>query len=152
MVLTEESIRQSDSINALHVWIRSKVRVDIKEHRHIYRLSGIKFLLLKAETLDLAEIRSHLARSHTVRGYSNDILRALVRRCVECQRGFSWQHAHLSLLRCKFPWEHVRNGTIESDTETSRVCYGRHSGCGIAVAIAVGENWLTAPACLLADL
>lgn len=107
--LTKERIAQRHLLNAPHVRIIDKVRVDVEEHRHIHRLARIQPLLLKAEALDLAEIRRNLARRHAVCRYPDDILVALVRRRVERQRRLAWEHLDLALLRREFPREYVRH-------------------------------------------
>lgn len=81
--LTEKSVRQGNRINPLHIRIRRKIRINEEENRHIHRLPRIKLLLLKAEALNLAEIRRHLSRRHAICCDSNDIRRTLVRRGVE---------------------------------------------------------------------
>jgi len=45
----EESIAQRNLLNALHVWIRRKIRIDVEEDGHIHRLAGIESLLFEAK-------------------------------------------------------------------------------------------------------
>lgn len=88
--LTEEGVRQCNRINALHSRIRSEIWVNEEENRHIHRLASIELLLLKAEALDLAEIRCNLAGSHTVCRNSDDIVGALIGCSVEGQCSLAW--------------------------------------------------------------
>ena len=81
--LTKKRITQRDLLNAPHVRVIHKIRINIKENRHINRLARIQPLLLKAKTLNLAKIRRHLSRSNTIRRYADDILVTLIRRRVE---------------------------------------------------------------------
>lgn len=82
--LTKESIIQRHSPNILGIDIIHKIGINIKEHRHIHRLPGIQPLLLKAKTLDLAEISSHLSWRDAVCCHAYDVLVRCVRCCVEC--------------------------------------------------------------------
>ena len=116
--LTEKGIIQCDSLNPLHCWVSEKLRVDIKEHRHINRLALVQPLFLEAETLNLAEIRRDLGRRHAVRCDANNVLGlAVVRRCVERECRFSRQDTHFALLRREFPGQHIRCGTGEGDAQ-----------------------------------
>lgn len=101
--LTEERITQRNLLNAPHIRIIHKVRIDIKEHRHIHCLPSIQPLLLEAKTLDLREIWRHLRRRHTVRSHPNDVIVRPVRRSIECQSRFSRKDSHFALLRHEFP-------------------------------------------------
>ena len=86
---TEKCIRKRDSVNLVHGWIIHKVRINEKKYRHIYRLPRIQPLLLKAETLNLAKIRRHLCRRHTVRSHAYNIFTAFVRGGVKGKSGFA---------------------------------------------------------------
>lgn len=102
--LTKESITQGYRVNAPHIYVSRKFRVDIEEDRHVDRLAGIKPLLLEAEALDLAEIRRDLTRRDAVRSDPNDVVRLRIVRCgVEGKRGFTGQDTHFALLRGEFP-------------------------------------------------
>ena len=81
--LTEERIIQGDRLDPLHIHILHKLRIDVEEDWHIYSLTRAQPLLLKAETLNLAEVWRHLRRRYTVRRHTDDIITALVRRGVE---------------------------------------------------------------------
>lgn len=57
----EERITQGNRLYTLHVRIRHKLRINVKEHRHIHRLARIQPLLLKAKALNLTKVRCNLA-------------------------------------------------------------------------------------------
>ena len=83
--LTEKSIIQSNSINALHIRIPQKFRINVEEHGHIHRLAFIQSLLLETETLYLAEVRRYLRGCDAVRCNTYYIfLFTLIRSCIEC--------------------------------------------------------------------
>jgi hypothetical protein len=105
--LTEERITQRQLLDASHIRIIHEIRIDIEEHRHVYRLPRIQPLLLEAEALDLAEVRRYLARRHAVRRHPDDVLVAFIRRCIERQRRLAGEHPHLALLRHELPRQHV---------------------------------------------
>ncbi|POS81772.1 hypothetical protein EPUL_006058, partial [Erysiphe pulchra] len=63
--LTEESVVERDGINTLHGRVLQELRIDVEEDWHVHRLALVEPLLLKTETLDLAEIRRNLPRRHT---------------------------------------------------------------------------------------
>ena len=111
--LTKKSIRQSNSINALHGRILCKIWIDKEENRHIHRLAGIQLLLLKAEALNLAEVRRNLARGHAVRGNADNVSRTLVGGRVKGKSRFAGQDADFALLRRELPGKHVRHGAVE---------------------------------------
>ena len=81
---TEKRVTQRNLLNPPHVRIIHKIRINIKENRHIHRLPSIQPLLLETKTLNLAEVRCNLARRHTIRRHPNYILIRHIRRCVEC--------------------------------------------------------------------
>ena len=85
----EKRITQRHGLDPLHIRIHDKLGINVKEHRHVHRLARIQALLLKAEALDLAEIRRHLTRRDAVRRYANDIFAGLVRCGVESERRFA---------------------------------------------------------------
>lgn len=101
--LTEKCIGQRNSINALHGRVLRKIGVDKEENRHIHRLPSVELLLLETETLNLAEVRRYLTRSHTVGRNAYDVRGALVGRRVECKRSLSGKNTDLSLLRGELP-------------------------------------------------
>lgn len=114
--LTEESIIQRNSINPPHTRIPQKLRINIKENRHIHRLPLIQPLLLKAKTLYLAKIRRHLRRRHTIRRDADNILLfTLVRGSIEGERGLAGEDADLALLRGELPGQDVGGGAGEGD-------------------------------------
>ena len=151
----EERVTQRHSLNPLHIDIVHKVRVDIKENRHVHRLARIQPLLLKAKALNLAEIRRHLPRRDRVRGHTNDVLVRLVGRGVEGECGFAREHAHFALLGNELPGQDVRDRAVEGDADARVVFDGLEALGGVAGSVAAmpgGFDGLTAPSCLLADL
>lgn len=104
---TEKGVRQDYTINFRHGRIIHEVRIDEEENRHIDGLPCIQSLLFEAEALDLAEVRSHLCWSDTVRGNPYYIFRALICRCEESQCSLSRKYSDLSLLGCELPRHHV---------------------------------------------
>jgi hypothetical protein len=109
----EESITQRNRFNPLHIRIHNKLRVNVKENRHIHCLASIQPLLLETKALNLAKVRCHLARRHTVGCDADNVFAGLVGRSVEGERGFARQDANFALLRCEFPWQHVGHGAVE---------------------------------------
>ncbi len=105
--LTEERVRQGNGIDLGHRGIVDEVRINEKEDWHVNRLSSIQSLFFKTKALYLAKIRCHLGRRNTVGRHPNDILGALVRSRVKCQRGLPRQDSDLSLLWRKLPWHHI---------------------------------------------
>jgi len=87
--LTKKCIIQRYRLNALHIRIIHKIRINIKKHRHIHSLPSIQSLLLKAETLNLAEIWRHLSRTDTVGRHTNDVRIRIICCGVERQRSFA---------------------------------------------------------------
>jgi hypothetical protein len=87
--LTEECVIQRNRLNALHIRVIHKVRINIKEHRHIHSLPSIKPLLFKAETLYLAEIRRHLSGADTVRRNTDNVRIRVIRCGVEGECGLA---------------------------------------------------------------
>lgn len=106
----KKSIIQRDRLNALHIRIRCKLRVNIKEHGHIDRLARIQPLLLEAETLDLAEVGGYLAGRDAVGGDADDVVAGFVGRRVEGEGSFAGENADFALLRDEFPGEDLRVG------------------------------------------
>ena len=70
----EEGIAERDRLDALHVDIRDKLRINVKEHWHIDSLASIQSLLLETEALDLTEVWRHLTWRYRVCRDSNDVL------------------------------------------------------------------------------
>lgn len=154
---TKKRIRQSNSLNPLHIQIIQQIRIQVKENRHIHRLPRIQPLLLKAETLNLAEIRRDLCRRNAVRRHPDNVLITIIRSRVKRQRRLPGEHAHLALLGCEFPGQHVRDGRVEGHADALGVGDGLESAGEVlfvvaAEAAAVGADGLAAPACGLADL
>jgi hypothetical protein len=151
----EKRVTQRHSLNPLHINIVHKVRVNIEENWHIDRLARIQPLLLKAKTLNLAEIRRHLPRRDRVCGHSDDILIGLVGRSVEGERCFAREHAHFALLGNELPGQDIRDRAVEGDAN-ARVVFDRLEALGgVAGSVAAmpgGFDGLAAPSCLLADL
>jgi hypothetical protein len=81
----EKRITQRHCLNTLHIWIHNKLRINVKEHRHVHRLTRIQPLLLEAKALDLAEIRRYLSGCYAVRCYANDVFGRFIGRGVECE-------------------------------------------------------------------
>lgn len=113
----EERIAQRNRLNALHIRIRDKLRINVEKHRHIHRFARIQPLLLEAKALDLAKVRRHLSWRDRVCCDPDDVFVGLVRRGVERQRGFAGQNAHFALLRDKLPGQDVRHRAIERYTD-----------------------------------
>lgn len=103
----EKGIIQGDCSDIFRIDIVHKLRIDVEEHWHIHCFPSIQTLLLKAKTLDLAEVWCYLAGSHRVCRYSYYIVGRLVRCGVECEGGLAGQHANLALLRYEFPGKNV---------------------------------------------
>jgi len=149
----EECITERNLLNALHIDIIHKLRINVKENRHIDRLARIQPLLLEAEALDLAEILRHLSRGNTVCRNTDDVLVRGVRRRVECQRRLSGQHAHFSLLRDKFPGKDVGDGAIEGHADALCVGDGPETlTCVISYPVPCSFDGLASVAGCLADL
>lgn len=151
----EKRVTQRHSLDSLHIDIVHKVRINIKENRHVDRLARIQPLLLKAKALDLAEIRGHLPRRDRVRSHSDDVLVRLVRRGVESESGFAREHAHFALLGDELPGQYVRDRAVEGDADARVVFDGLEALGGVAGSVAAmprGFDGLTTPSCLLADL
>jgi hypothetical protein len=109
----KKRITQRDRLNPLHIRIHDKLRVNIKKHGHVHRLTRIQPLFLEAKTLYLAEVRRYLARRHAVGCDADDVLGGLVGRGVEGEGCFAGENAHFALLGDEFPGEHVGDGAIE---------------------------------------
>jgi hypothetical protein len=109
----EEGITQRHRLNALHIRIHDKLRVNVKEHGHIDRLSCIQPLLLEAETLYLAEIRRDLARRDGVCGDTDDVFGRLVCGGVKGEGSFAGEHADLALLGDELPRKYIGDGAVE---------------------------------------
>lgn len=151
----EERVTQRHSLNPLHVDVVHKVRINIEENRHVHCLARIQPLLLKAKTLNLAEIRRHLPRRDRVRSHSDDILVRLVGRGVESQRGLARENTHFALLWNELPGQDVRDRAVEGDADARVVFDGLEALGGVAGSVAAmpgGLDGLAAPSCLLADL
>jgi hypothetical protein len=151
----EKRVTQRHSLNPLHVDIVHKVGVNIEENRHIDRLARVQPLLLKAEALNLAEIRRHLPRRDRVCGNSDDILIRLVGRGVERERGFARENTHFALLGNELPGQDVRDRAVEGDADARVILDGLEALGGVAGSVAAmpgGFDGLTSPSCLLADL
>lgn len=101
----EEGIIQRHRLDTLHVRIRRKLRVNVKEHGHIDRLARIEPLLLEAEALDLAEVGCHLSGCDGVGSDADNVLGGLVGCGVEGEGGFAGEDADFALLGDKFPGE-----------------------------------------------
>ena len=86
---TEKRITERNLLNAPHIRIIYKIRIDIEEDRHINRLSCIQPLFLKAKTLNLAKIRRNLSRRNTICCNPNNILVTFVRSSIESQSCFT---------------------------------------------------------------
>ena len=139
--------------NPLHRRIITKLRINIKENRHIHRLARIQPLLLKAKTLNLAKILRDLARRHAVRCNPDNILAALVGRGVEGQCGFAGEHAHFTLLGLEAPGEHVGDRPVEGYPDAWHAVHGAQGAGGVGGgAVDGGFDGLAAPAGCLADL
>lgn len=154
-VLTKEGITQRDSLNALHVQIIQQIGIEIEEDGHVHRLARIQPLLLKAETLDLAEIRRTLRRRHAVRRHANDVAVAVVGRRVKGQRRLAGEHADLALLGGELPGEDVGGGGVEGDSDTFGVLDGDDALGDVFVVgsgAAVGADGLASPAGGLTNL
>ena len=100
---TEECVRECDRINPSHSGIFDKVWIDEEEHRHIDALPSIQPLLLKTETLNLAEIRRDLCRRYTIRSDADNITIRLICRSVESEGRLSRENADFTLLRRELP-------------------------------------------------
>lgn len=153
--LTKEGIVESYGLDTPHIQVVQQIGVQVEKDRHVHRLAGVQPLLLEAEALDLAEIRSALSRSDAVCRDTNDVLVALVRRCIEGQGGLAGQDTDLALLRYELPGQHVGNGGVEGDFDAVRRRYGDNARGDIFVlfaACAVGAHRLSSPAGRLADL
>ena len=151
----EKCITQRNRLNTLHIRVRDKLGIDIKEDGHIDCLSRIQPLLLKAEALDLAEIGRYLARSDRVCCYTNNVFGRFVRGRVKSQGGFAGQHADFALLRDKLPGKHVGDGAVKGDADAGVVDHRLETLGGVDAAVAAvgcGLDGLTSPAGLLADL
>lgn len=150
----EKSITQRQLLNASHIRIIHKIRIDIEEHWHVHRLPSIQPLLLKAETLDLAEVRCDLARRDAVCRHPNDILVTLIRSRVERKRRLAGENLHLALLRYEFPRQHVGHRSVEGDAYTFRGCDGLQAD-GRVGTVSTSMAWsfdgLASPSCGLAD-
>jgi len=152
---TKEGVRQGHSLDALHVQIVHHVRVQVEEDGHIHRLASVQALLFKTEALNLAEIWRHLCRCHTVCGHADDILVALVGRCIESQSRLSRKHPDFSLLGNELPWKGVRYRGVKRDADALGARNGLQSAREITVAaaaVAGGSHWLATPASCLAYL
>lgn len=150
----EKCITQRNRLNTFHADITRKLRVDVEEYRHVYRLSRIQPLLLEAEALDLREIRRHLARCHAVRSHPNDILLRRVGRRIESERGLAGQNTNFALLGDELPREDVRCGAVEGYANARVVFDGTEALGGVAsiVAVSGGLDGLATPASGLAYL
>lgn len=152
----EKRITQRHRLNTLHVDIRHKLWVNVEKHRHIDCLARVQPLLLKAETLDLAEVRRHLARRDRVGCDADNVLVGLVRRRVEGECCLAGQDAHFALLGHKLPRQHVGDGAVECDADAGMVLNGLEAlggvGVGVAAAVCGGFDGLASPAGLLTYL
>lgn len=104
-------------LNALHVWIIHKIRINIEEDWHVDRLASIQSLLLKAKALNLAEVRRHLSWSNAVGSDPDNIFRRSVRRGIERQGSFARQDSNFALLGREFPRQHVGYRAVERDAD-----------------------------------
>lgn len=102
-MLTEKCVVERNCFHTLHVQIIQQVRIQVKEHRHIHRLSSIQSLLLKAEALNLAKVRGTLSRGDTVCRNTNDVLVASVGGLVEGKGSFAGENTNFALLGDEFP-------------------------------------------------
>lgn len=149
----KKRIAQRNLLNPPHIWVIRKIRIDIKEHRHIHRLPSIQPLLLEAKTLNLREILRHLSRRHAIRRHPNDILIRLICRGIERQCSLTRQDFHLALLRREFPGQDVGYGAVESYADAFGIRDGLEALRGVITfrpAVAGGFYGLAAPACCLA--
>ena len=87
---TEKCVVECDSLDASHVRIIDKLRVNVEKHWHIYRLASIQSLLFKAKALYLRKVRCNLAGCDTVRSDADDIVFGGIGCGVERQGCFSW--------------------------------------------------------------
>lgn len=150
--LTEKRITQRNSLHPTHIQIRQQIRIQIKKHRHIHRLPRVQPLLLKAKTLNLAEIRRRLRRRHAIRRHPNNILIAKICRRVKSQRRLTGEHAHFALLGGEFPWQDIRDGGVEGDADAFGAFDGFEAVGEVLGGVGVGADGLAAPACSLANL
>jgi hypothetical protein len=109
----EKCIIQRHRNDPLHIDILRKLRINIEEHRHIHGLPRIQPLLLEAKALDLGKVGCHLSWCDRVCRHANDVLFGVVGSCVEGERGFAGQYAHLALLGDELPIQHVGDGAVE---------------------------------------
>lgn len=149
----EERIIQRDRLNAPHIRVIHKIRVNVKEHGHIHRLTSIQPLLLKAETLNLAEIWRYLARTDRICGYANDVGVRVVGRGVEGEGCFAREDADFALLRGELPGEDVGGRALEGDAESRDISDRSETGGRVCKRVAaVVANGCASPTGLLADL
>ena len=86
---TEKGVREYYRIDFSHRWVIDKIWIYEEEYRHIDCFASIQSLLLKAETLNFAEIRGHLTRRHTIGCHADYIFVTLVRSSEESKRRLS---------------------------------------------------------------
>lgn len=93
----EERVRQDDVLEELQLGILTNIRIYVEEHGHVHFLIRIQLLFLKAETLDLVEIRSCLKRNNIVRADPDHRFVRGILGSVEGQRCFSGEHLQVRL-------------------------------------------------------
>lgn len=118
---TEERVTQRNLLNAPHIRIIDKIRINIEENGHIDGFPSIQSLLLKTKTLNFAEIWRHLSRCHTIRCHPNYVFVGLVCSSIKCQCRFPRQDPDLALLWCEFPRQDVGDRAIEGNTDAFRI-------------------------------
>jgi hypothetical protein len=150
--LTEKRITERNLLNPLHIRILHKLRINIKEHRHIHRLPRIQPLFLEAKTLNLAKIRRYLSGRNAVCRHADDIFRRFVRRSIKRECSFTRQDTHFALLGSEGPGKDVRDGPVEGYADAFGGGYGDEAGGGVGGGVGGGFDGLATPASGLADL
>lgn len=100
---SKKGVAQGDEIDVPHPGVVADVRVDEEEDGHVHRLSRIQFLLVKAKTLDLGEVRGGNVRGDVVGGDADNVLVAEVGGGVKGEGSLPREDGHLALLRREFP-------------------------------------------------
>ena len=124
----EECIIQGHRLDAFHIHILQQIGIEVEKHRHIHGLTSSQALLLETEALNLAKVWRNLGGRDAVSRDADDILVGVVSRCVEGQRRLAGQHAHLALLRDKFPRQHVGDGRGKGHADALSVPDGFETG------------------------
>jgi hypothetical protein len=150
----EERIAQRHCFDTLHIDIPRKLRVNVKENRHVHCFPRIQPLLLEAKALDLAKIRRNLTRRYGIGSDADDVLVRSVRCRVEGERCLARQNTHFALLWHEFPVQHIGHRAVECYAYTRVRSYGTEALGGIdgGIAVRCGFDGLAAPASGLANL